>query len=326
MIAFFLLLYLFSIIANAANCHYHKNIYAQDISISFDNKIVVNPTLPVGSIITRTLTTAIPANNQQVLVVCQSAPKHQWETTHQYPISSLTNSNEMIYQTELAGIGLKIINHNNYYGSMPVPWILPNISPCDNLANGKGFCGKEFGNIEIQLIKTASEVTAGYIPSQTLVQSTIDNLPIIRYQLSNTQIFVPKPTCKLDSKNLTVNLGKIKRNQFKGLNSTAGEKTFTIHSKCSASPSVAFRIEGESVSDTIIALKKSSEAAEGVGLQLVLTSYQGEELLRFSTPLQFGETKEQNYALPFTARYIQIADKIKPGKADATITIRFSYD
>lgn len=319
-----MLLCLFSIIANAANCHYHKNIYAKDIPISFSNKIVVNPTLPVGSVITRTFATAISTNNQQILVVCQSTPKYQWKTRHQYPISPLTYGNETIYQTELAGIGLKIINHNNNYGSMSVPRILPNTPPCDNLANGKGFCGKELGDIEIQLIKTASEVTDGYIPSQILIESTIGNLPITRYRLTNTQIIVPKLSCSINNNALEINLGRLKTTVFNGMYSTAGKKGFYLELNCSHPSTVEMRMDGDTLptsDDKILALNKYN-AAQGIGLQILYEN----------NPIKFNHwfilkrvLDTKSIPLFFYALYIQVAEQVTPGQANALVTYHIKY-
>lgn len=313
MILAFLLLGLFSLNAHASGCNYMSGSRSVDIFIPLPNEIVVSPTLPIGSIITKS-SGSISRSNHSGFIICQSEQiKHQWKNNKHY---SMMSSSDDIYPTNLRGIGLKIIYHD---GNMQ-----PYVVPCSSQSTHKVFCGEDFYRIEVQLIKTAEQVEAGDIPQHQLTEATIGNLPIVNFKLRNIKIIVPKVSCFINNKVLEINLGRLKTTVFNGMYSTASKKTFYLELSCTQPSTVEIKMEGDtlpSTDDKILALNKYN-AAKGIGLQIIYED----------NPIQFNHwfslkkvPDTESIPLPFYAQYIQVAERVTPGQANALVTYHIKY-
>lgn len=62
----------------------------------------------------------------------------------------------------------------------------------------------------ITIDKTAEQIETGNISQQQLTEATIGDLPIVNFNLTNTQIIVPKLSCFINNNALEINLGRLK--------------------------------------------------------------------------------------------------------------------
>ncbi|QBY43314.1 fimbrial protein [Arsenophonus nasoniae] len=310
---FFLLLGLFSLTAHASNCNYMPGSQPIQVFIPLPNEIEVSPTLPVGSIIKKAYG-SLTRGNYEGFIICQSEQiKHQWRNSHQYAILP---SSDDIYPTNLKGIGLKIIYHAGN--------IQPYVAPCYNQSTNKVFCGETFYQIELQLIKTAEQIETGNISQQQLTEATIGDLPIVNFNLTNTQIIVPKLSCFINNNALEINLGRLKTTVFNGIYSTAGKKGFYLELNCSHPSTVEMKMDGDTLpssDDRILALNKYN-AAQGIGLQILYKN----------NPIKFNDwfilkkvPGTESIQLFFYAQYIQVAEQVTPGQANALVTYHIKY-
>lgn len=284
-----------------------------EVFIPLPNEIEVSPTLPVGSVIKKAYGSHARGNHKG-FIICQSEQiKHQWRNGQQYVILP---SSDAIYPTNLAGIGLKIIYHAGN--------LQPYIAPCNDQPAGKIFCGETFYKIELQLIKTAEQIETGNISQQQLIAATIGDLPIVNFNLANTQITVPKLSCFINNNALEINLGRLKTTVFNGIYSTAGKKAFYLELNCNHASMVEIRMDGDTLpssDDKILTLNKYN-AAQGIGLQILYEN----------NPIKFNHwfilkrvPDTKSIPLFFHAQYIQVAEQVKPGQANALVTYHIKY-
>ncbi|WGO82453.1 fimbrial protein [Arsenophonus apicola] len=310
---FFFLFGLFSLTTHASTCNYMPGSKPAEIFVPLPNKIEVSPTLPVGSIIKNAYGSNARGNHKGFIICPSEQIKHQWRNSHQYAILPLSDA---IYPTNLKGIGLKIIYQAGN--------LQPYIAPCYDQPAGKIFCGERLYKIELQLIKTAEKIETGYISQQQLTAATIGDLPIVNFNLANTQITVPKLSCFINNNALEINLGRLKTTVFNGMYSTAGKKAFYLELNCSHASTVEIRMDGDTLpssDDKILALNKYN-AAQGIGLQILYEN----------NPIKFNHwfilkrvPDTKSIPLFFHAQYIQVAEQVKPGQANALVTYHIKY-
>ncbi|WP_207001634.1 fimbrial protein [Trinickia mobilis] len=139
-------------------------------------------------------------------------------------------------------------------------------------------------------------------------------------------------TCTIDpgSANQTVSLGSIAADQFTAVGTTTADKEFAVTlTKCGAHQNmITFTVSGTADPDNA-ALFQLGEAAgpntaAGVGI----------ELLRSDTSATIKPNSNADYPIAnndanrtfkFTARYKQTLANVRPGKANATITMDIAY-
>lgn len=129
--------------------------------------------------------------------------------------------------------------------------------------------------------------------------------------------------------NLTnVNMGTVSTATFKKPGSVSSAVPFNIvlsdcyggatYAEVSVDPVYGYADRANSV----IAINNDADAAQGIGIELLMngqTVANEQESNRF--PLASGTT-----AIPFTARYFQVAESVKPGRADSTVLFSILYE
>jgi len=151
-------------------------------------------------------------------------------------------------------------------------------------------------------------------------------------------IITPSCTVDLGSKNILVNFGKVPQSNFKGKGTPTGDRKFNIKLNCKAGHesqpnTILLRMDATpDLSTNEKGVLKLSQAgpsvATGVGIQVV--SDKSGRPVNFNTGVldemeQVGPSITGSYVLPYTARYFQTGDKIKPGRADGTATFTIEY-
>ncbi|WP_422420433.1 fimbrial protein [Pseudomonas sp. GZD-222] len=154
-----------------------------------------------------------------------------------------------------------------------------------------------------------------------------------------TTVTVTGSTCTVIAadQNQTVVLPAVSSSSLQRVGSTAGSQSFTMGVNCPAG--VALHATMTDVNDpanrsNVLTLAAESTAA-GVGLQITATdranvvSYGPDSRVAGNTNQWLvdgnANSPATNYRIPFTARYVQTAETVRPGTVRARSTITFSY-
>lgn len=74
--------------------------------------------------------------------------------------------------------------------------------------------------------------------------------------------------------------------------------------------------------NSVMAISNEADAAQGIGIELLMNGKKvADDNVKNRFPLAPGTT-----TLPFTARYFQTADSVKPGRADSTVLFSIFYE
>lgn len=127
---------------------------------------------------------------------------------------------------------------------------------------------------------------------------------------------------------LKVNLGKVSKTALPSTGSTATATKFTIKlvncPKTATTASVKFDAETYLGDDSVIAIKKESGAATGVGIQITDDTNIVVPLFTASKTYPLKENVENS--LDFRARYIAKTDSVTAGLANGNATFTINYN
>lgn len=159
---------------------------------------------------------------------------------------------------------------------------------------------------------------AGYTGNSTWWEANLANITFV------------SGTCTVSStsRNITVPLGDIRIDSFKGVGSTSPDKKFNIDITCSKpAGTYDIRLRFSGTADTsgapgVLALRPEAGAASGVGVQMLMDGAPVE----LGTDYSLGSAAStDNISKAMTARYYQIASVIKPGVANGIATFVVTY-
>ncbi|BEM59642.1 hypothetical protein SME22J_35030 [Serratia marcescens] len=133
-------------------------------------------------------------------------------------------------------------------------------------------------------------------------------------------------TCNLtsDSKNMQVPLGDISRTELASIGAGSKPVAFTIKvTDCAPDLWVSFAISGNYHKERRKTFELDSDSvASGVGVQVAKDGESWESPYILGTRANADGTISQI----IKARYIALADKITPGRANAAVQLNLSYD
>jgi len=178
----------------------------------------------------------------------------------------------------------------------------------------------------VQLYKIAAGMAAGSVNSlivggaNVMINGGIVGGSPITYLKLN----IKAQPCNVTTKNITVQMGKVRPNDFDGLSTTSKSETdFAIGLKCSYSSPVSLQIDGTSSNPKagILNTSRTSYPQAGVGVQILDANGNPFPL---QTPVSQGVRNGVNN-ISLKARYIQTGSVITPGKANANATFTITY-
>jgi type 1 fimbria pilin len=155
---------------------------------------------------------------------------------------------------------------------------------------------------------------------------------IINIYVEANGITVVTPSCTVDtgSQNIPVVFGKVPMSSFTGRGSTAEERKFSIKLDCQAGVSenkmVSLRMDGTqdpAGGDGVLKITPGAKVAGGVGIRL--KDETRNQLVKFGESMEVGPAVSTVYNVPFSASYIQTADKVTPGQANGMATFTLTY-
>jgi len=167
-------------------------------------------------------------------------------------------------------------------------------------------------------------VKAGTLPTGPLGTLRAFGMDIVQVSLANTIIFT-EVSCKTPSVN--VDLGKQYSSKFGDIGSTIGKKAFDIVlSDCPTGLSgISYQLDPVNpafdLKQGILALDEGG--ATGVGIQI---TDKNDTVVTLGEVHRFLETEPSgNYTIPLQAAYYKTADKVTPGKANASMQFTITY-
>ncbi|AOJ18065.1 fimbrial protein [Burkholderia cenocepacia] len=237
--------------------------------------------------------------------------------------------NNNIYPTSIPNIGIRMAYVNRY-----VPYK-------GGLGYREGAWNEQF-SLTVQLIKTG-EITAGGVLSGAYAQYRAEDEAgqlLVEYRFASPIVIQPRvPTCKVATPQVSVPMGSVSLAMFKGVGATTFTRPFDISLTCSGGSNGTSTKAFVTLSDvtapgntsTTLSLTKDSTAT-GVGIQVlkdnVLLGFGPDSAAVGNMNQWYAGTVAQGQAqlrIPLSARYVQIAEKVTPGSANARATFTMSY-
>ncbi|MDI9800331.1 fimbrial protein [Citrobacter koseri] len=285
-------------------------------------RVVVNPDLPVGSVIA-TKTWTMPDDNT-VYVTCDRIQNLTFDA--KVVASGLVMGANKIFSTTIPGIGLRF----SRAGAVSMTY------PDSYTTRGSSFrlAGSTF---TLDIIKTSEITGSGTLASGPYTEYG-PGFVILKASLNADAITIVSPSCTvLSGKNMNVDIGTIKRSDLNGVGTTAGGKDFNIQLQCSGGVSesgfanIHTTFSGNLATSTtaaqgvLINEKSGNAAAKGIGVQV----------LKDGTPLEFSkkynigtlQTQETRYiTLPYRARFYQYASTTSTGEVESHMIFNLTYD
>ncbi|ELY4870508.1 fimbrial protein [Cronobacter sakazakii] len=294
-----------------ANCV----VYPQpDATVNFGT-VTVTSDIPVGGVIA---SQAIPATNNKEME-CDAGSYGYFHFHLSYSANETSISH--VYETNLQGIGVRVLQNGFYftspYTSSPV-WTGPTAAYDANPTT-------------VDLIKTSDTPEAGVLDIKQLAvknfyYSSAEHQDRA-YNMGNTTIVVPSLSCTVLTPTVAANLNNHLTTEFTGINSTTASVELPIKLSCPAGIMVYAKLDATADTATpqpgAIKLTPSSVlTASGVAIQIVDANNNGVPIGSIS---QFKPLTPTILNFGWKARYLQTAEIVAAGDANASATVTINY-
>ncbi|MTB38709.1 MULTISPECIES: fimbrial protein [unclassified Providencia] len=318
-----------SSISAYATCTRDSRVPAENIDMQF-GRVIVSPDLPVGSVIQEK--TWPMKETGSYWAVCYGGTVLDAIVT----AKGVTEGPNKVYNTNIPGIGLRF----QRMGAVAMTY--PDTYKVKGESKKKINVYLAGSTFKLQIIKTAENTGSGRITQGEYTRygykpNSVE--PAIITYLSADAITIVFPSCKITTgANQDVHLDTVRRTEFRGRGTTAGEKQFPINLLCnggvSISPdsvSVNMNFYGTlarntTAKDGVLANTAKSSSAQGIGVQ-VLTDKR--EKLHWGETYKVGElatARDKAINMNYIARYYQHEDKISAGEVQAKMQFNITYD
>jgi len=276
------------------------------VILMVNDEVIANESVPVGGV----LATKNYNLNLKITESCSGEYKMSIPiNTAQYSTINPTTSNSGVQ-----GVGLRVYVNDRIVTSAGSYVTI----------QGDGKTPYYVNTVRVEFINTG-EIVPGTVPQGIFAPVQIeDSTGIHKYftiQMGN--IYVKRRSCDITgSSAISVPMGTAKKEDFTGKNSTLTPVNIKIPLQCLADTTVNISFDATSTQGNgIIDLTKGG--AEGVGIQLKMNN----------TPVEFDKklfvattTQQGALDIPLTAAYIQTADDIAPGPANAVANFTVTYE
>lgn len=299
---------LLSVSANAlATCSF--NSAAAEQSVNF-GAITVQRDLPIGSeIATKTISGDAVKYGE-----CSKGDSPTVTTSVSTGAYAPTNAYQT-YASGVKGIGIRVQSEGEIVPSTGLVKTLNIFADTASIYSSE----MKFTLVKIGDI-TPGTLTLGRLASVSLSDMFVTNSPAANYNLTSGTI--TQASCEITgSSAIPVNMGEAQANDFHGKNSTLTPVNVQIPLQCDSGTKVNISFAATSLQGNGI-IDLASGGAEGVGIQLKL----------HDTPVDFDKTlfvaqatEQGAFTIPLTAAYIQSADTIKAGPANAVANFTVTY-
>ncbi|URR11886.1 fimbrial protein [Citrobacter portucalensis] len=314
-------------VVSYASCYYKNNTTAATYTVTVPT-INAQRDVPAGTVLWDS--GYLNAPNQSDIFCNGVHPIYRG-----YDDSSLTLVNgveEYVYQTNNPGVGIKIwwlsmLDGKSYSPSDARIFYSP------AKAEGSKTCkGCEYTNIsaafEVRLISTGQPITDTPLQLSRFSASRIyESAAQLHINFTDADVVVNSASCVLNSKNISVNLGRyFKTVSLNNPGDTGDAVDFKIDLTCDQDTNVNVLFSGTTAAgdSTILTLNDldSPTSAQGVGVQILYN----DRLVNFGELLStIKNGAEGSVALPFKAHVIRLNENLRAGEINATATFDMIY-
>ncbi len=303
-----------------AACALGEGIARNVINISLGN-IVVPPEKGPSRVVPIADRRFPISHKGNALLVCKDGGGKALASLHKGTVVDDTH----IYRTNIPGIGIRIgMRPGDHVGTFyfPTTWSLSGTGTETTIGN-KGW-------IHVQLFKISSDTGNGALEEGTYATLYAQDAPgdSLKVILTGRTTAIVTPSCTA-APTPPVQLGKVWKNLFSSVGSTAAEQRFNIKLNCrEAKPelnAVYLRMDAKphaSGAPGVIALSPDANSATGVGIQLLDKDRQP---VKYGDSALVGMSKDGVYDVPFHVRYYQTANQVTAGAANGTATFTLEY-
>lgn len=307
------------------------NFVPQDVQMDMA-QVVILPSVPVGGLIKDLM---VSINQRDRIAQCTGGGTANGRFTHaaqQVPVQGFSN----VYATDVAGVGIRVYRDSGTIQTYYPHTLTPAASSEVSLAGG---------TFRVELIKTAAVTGSGSIaPAGRFTTYYLDgdgpNRPILVSTFKGSGTTVVNPTCVVQagSRNIVVDFGALPASSFTGVGSRTINRDFDIRLDCQGSNLAQFQsrigIRLDATQDPsnlpgVLPLTATTDAAAGIGIEMVQRNGSAEKQLRFAENIDLGLSVagSSSLSLPLRARYVQTrAGRVMPGRADGTATFTIQYN
>lgn len=188
--------------------------------------------------------------------------------------------------------------------------------------------------IKVELVKTSTELKAGYLPAGTLfsvpLKVTSGDLPPVSFTLQSEPLTLKSTGClMLDSTQQNVQLPDVSASHFTHSGATDGDTSFELSMVCAHGQLVNMLTSGVEIternSDFPGVLKNiaTTSPASGVGIQILFNGHPVS--LNAVTPHTLQVNSGHNL-IPFSARYYQTDKTISAGNIESILSVTLNYE
>jgi len=230
-----------------------------------------------------------------------------------------------IYRTNIPGIGIRIgLRPNDRTGTFYFPYTWSMDEAGAQLVMGRK------GWIHVQLFKISPTTGNGALEAGLYASLYAQDAPgeALRVRIDGRTTSIITPSCTAAPRP-PVQLGKVWKNLFSSVGSTAAEQRFNIKLNCRESKpelnAVYLRMDAKpdtSGAPGVIALSPDANAATGVGIQILDKDRQP---VTYGQSALVGVSKDGVYDVPFHARYYQTSNQVTAGVANGSATFTLEY-
>lgn len=292
-----------------ANCYFTNGpTSALTRTVSFGT-VSVQRDAPVGTVLASANTGAY--NGGVAHYGCSVPFTHRY---HMEMFSTVSSYGNGVYNTNIAGVGVRVRNYANRNLPFDTPY--------------GGNIIVLIPDIRVQLIKTRpGAVGAGVLTNGRLISGSIVNQFYGAYaSLAGVNTIVPV-ACSVTNAAIPVSMGNVPRSLFNGPGSMGAAVNFSIPLNCDANTRVGLTLEGtahRSGIGGVLALNTSSSAvATGLGVRL----FYNNAPVALRTRINVGTVASNGpYAIPLMARYYQTDSAVTAGEANSTATFTLTYN
>lgn len=309
--------------ASCSNYNASLGVDQRIVYASFGSQIVVPNSTPIGSVIAKY--THQPSGTNAG--VCTTTGTYG--IAYRINLSSLSSLGGNIYNTNVAGIGIRVTSAT---GSL--------YSSGENYSDKTALSAntivvKDDDAFVIELIKTGSITpgTLSFIGNGMFLQVMLgakngEYSTVAVFLGSNPQIV--QPACEASTSNISVPLGKFRKSTMASIGATTSKQMFTIPITCSKSSSIKITIGGSIATNTVatqgvLKLDDNVGAASGVGVQLLKSD--GVTPVTLGSEIGYGTSSMAGeYNVSFYAGYYRTQNEISAGVANSTATFTITYN
>lgn len=275
--------------------------------VTIDRQITAIQSQPVGTVL------ATYTYNQRALLANNCGgqyKKNSFVNSSVYP----GLSDGMTFNSGIEGVGIRVtIDALPVYSGF-----------IDKTFEGDGTSPIYLSNVKVDFIKTGNIVPGNAISGNLAYVRMVDTAgEQMVFDVNIGTVVVKQASCEITGNSaIPVPMGIAKKEDFTGKNSTLKPVNVQIPLQCYADTTVNISFDAAStLGNGIIDLTKGG--AEGVGIQLKMN----DKVVVFDQKTFVTKTTQEGaFNIPLTAAYIQTADTIKPGIANAVANFTVTYE